>query len=98
MNELNFARFEARFNAFEARLDAMSERFDAGWNALDERFEARLNQRTAELRQEMQVGFAEVRQEISQRRRPDEVVVRDLGWRRGGGRRAGRCPAVAVAR
>lgn len=78
LNGLNFARFDARFNAFEVRFDALSERFDAHWkalderfearwNALDERFEARLNQRTAELRQEMRGGFAEVRQEIAHR-------------------------------
>ena len=59
LNELNFARFDAKL---EQRVTAL----DTKLNQLAAVFEAKLEQRTAELRTELQVGLAAVRSEISQ--------------------------------
>ena len=51
LNELNFARFDAKLEQRLAELDA---KWGTRWNALD----AKLEQRLGELRSEMETGFA----------------------------------------
>ena len=59
LNELNFARFDAKVEQRWAQMDAKLEQ---RWTQMD----AKLEQRVAELRAEMRAGFAELRAEIAQ--------------------------------
>ena len=43
VNDLNWARVETRFSAFDERLDAMAGRFDERFKAMSERFDGRLD-------------------------------------------------------
>jgi hypothetical protein len=73
LNELNFARFDAKLEQRISQLDAKIEQRTAELRAeIEQRFgqlDAKLEQRTAELRAEMQVGFA----------RLDNRIERGLG-------------------
>ncbi len=70
LNELNFARFDAKLEqrvaGLAAKIDQLAAVFEAKLDQLAAVFEAKLEQRTAELRTELQVGLAAVRSEISQ--------------------------------
>ena len=59
LNELNFARFDAKV---EQRWAELRGEMQAGFARAD----AKLEQRTAELRAEMRAGFAELRAEMAQ--------------------------------
>src|SRR6266516_2960409 len=60
LNELNFARFDAKLEQRLAELDA---KWGTRWNALD----AKLEQHIAELRSEMEAGFARADGKLGQR-------------------------------
>lgn len=60
LNELNFARFDAKVEQRWAQLDA---RLEQRWSQLD----AKLEQRVAELRAEMQTGFAQLEARLTRR-------------------------------
>jgi ABC-type phosphate transport system auxiliary subunit len=60
LNELNFARFDAKLEQRWAQLDAKLEQ---RWTQLD----AKLEQRVAELRAEMQAGFAQLETRLTRR-------------------------------
>jgi hypothetical protein len=59
LNELNFARFDAKVEQRWAQLDAKLEQRSA-------EFDAKLEQRVAELRAEMREGFARVDQRFAE--------------------------------
>src|SRR6266487_2471862 len=60
LNELNFARFEAKL---EQRIAELRAEMQAGFARVD----AKLEERTAELRGEMQAGFARVDAKLEER-------------------------------
>ena len=60
LNELNFARFDAKVEQRWAQLDANLEQRLA-------RLDAKLEQRVAELRAEMRAGFAELEARLTKR-------------------------------
>lgn len=60
LNELNFARFDAKVEQRWAQLDAKLERRLA-------QLDAKLEQRIAELRAEMRAGFAELETRLTKR-------------------------------
>ena len=71
VNELNFARFDAKVEQRWTQLDAKVER---RWVQLDAKLEqrlaqldAKLEQRVAELRAEMQAGFAQLETRLTRR-------------------------------
>jgi len=77
VNDLAFARIDARFGEAEARIDlrfvqleARIDRkcveMDARFIEMEARFDAKLNQRIAELREEMLAGFARLERMILQ--------------------------------
>ncbi|MDX1488530.1 MAG: hypothetical protein R3268_10035 [Acidiferrobacterales bacterium] len=63
LNELNFARFDAKLEQRIAQLDAKLERrlaeLDAKWTVRWEQLDAKIEQRIAELRATMERRFAE---------------------------------------
>ena len=60
LNELNFARFDAKVEQRWVQLDAKLEQLRA-------QLEAKLEQRIAELRAEMQAGFAQLETRLTRR-------------------------------
>lgn len=71
LNELNFARFDAkveqRWAQFEATLERRVTELDAKLERLVTELDAKLEQRVAELRAEMQTGFAQLEARLTRR-------------------------------
>ena len=70
LNELNFARFDAkveqRWAQLDAKLEQRSAQLDAKLEQQSAQLDAKLEQRVAELRAEMREGFAHVDQRFAE--------------------------------
>ena len=67
LNELNFARFDAKVEQRWAQLDAKLEQRLAQLEQRLAQLDAKLEQRVAELRAEMREGFAELETKLTKR-------------------------------
>jgi len=78
VNELNWARMETRFSAFDERFDAMSESFEVKLDALESRIETKLD--ALESRIDAKLGALEDRFDAKLQRLRSELILWMFGF------------------